>query len=103
MLEGPGTVDMAALARKAAADGADLLGVAGGRDPKGLRCSANPDLSTVCLLGTRVRNAGTDLNAVFTPGGGRPAWRGGAGLVPAARSVPRWLQAGGATPPRPEE
>ncbi len=30
MLEGPGTVDVAALARKAVADGADLLGVAGG-------------------------------------------------------------------------
>jgi diacylglycerol kinase family enzyme len=30
MLEGPGTVDVAALARQAAADGADLLGVAGG-------------------------------------------------------------------------
>jgi diacylglycerol kinase family enzyme len=30
LLEGPGTVDVAALARKAVADGADLLGVAGG-------------------------------------------------------------------------
>jgi diacylglycerol kinase family enzyme len=30
LLEGPGQVDVAALARKAAADGADLLGVAGG-------------------------------------------------------------------------
>ena len=30
MLEGPGTVDVAALARQAVADGADLLGVAGG-------------------------------------------------------------------------
>jgi hypothetical protein len=30
VLEGPGTVDVAALARQAAADGADLLGVAGG-------------------------------------------------------------------------
>ena len=30
LLEGPGTVDVAALARKALADGADLLGVAGG-------------------------------------------------------------------------
>jgi diacylglycerol kinase family enzyme len=30
LLEGPGTVDVAALARQAAADGADLLGVAGG-------------------------------------------------------------------------
>ena len=30
LLEGPGTVDVAALARQAVADGADLLGVAGG-------------------------------------------------------------------------
>ena len=30
LLQGPGTVDVAALARKAVADGADLLGVAGG-------------------------------------------------------------------------
>ena len=30
LLDGPGTVDVAALARKAVADGADLLGVAGG-------------------------------------------------------------------------
>ncbi len=30
LLEGPGTVDVAALARRAVADGADLLGVAGG-------------------------------------------------------------------------
>ena len=30
LLEGPGVVDVAALARRAAADGADLLGVAGG-------------------------------------------------------------------------
>ena len=30
LLEGPGTVDVAALARKAVADGTDLLGVAGG-------------------------------------------------------------------------
>jgi Diacylglycerol kinase catalytic domain len=30
LLEGPGTMDVAALARKAVADGADLLGVAGG-------------------------------------------------------------------------
>src|SRR4029450_12270833 len=30
VLEGPGTVDVAALARQAVADGADLLGVAGG-------------------------------------------------------------------------
>ena len=30
LLEGPGTVDVAALARKAVADGADLLGAAGG-------------------------------------------------------------------------
>jgi diacylglycerol kinase family enzyme len=30
LLEGPGTVDVAALARKAVGDGADLLGVAGG-------------------------------------------------------------------------
>ncbi len=30
LLEGPGTTDVAALARKAVADGADLLGVAGG-------------------------------------------------------------------------
>jgi diacylglycerol kinase family enzyme len=30
LLEGPGTVDVAAVARQAAADGADLLGVAGG-------------------------------------------------------------------------
>jgi diacylglycerol kinase family enzyme len=30
VLEGPGTVDVAALARQAAVDGADLLGVAGG-------------------------------------------------------------------------
>src|SRR4030095_2622740 len=30
VLEGPGTVDVGALARKAVADGADLLGVAGG-------------------------------------------------------------------------
>ena len=33
LLEGPGMVDVAALARQAVADGADLLGVAGGRDP----------------------------------------------------------------------
>jgi len=30
LLQGPGTVDLAALARKPVADGADLLGVAGG-------------------------------------------------------------------------
>ena len=30
LLEGPGQVDVAELARKAVADGADLLGVAGG-------------------------------------------------------------------------
>ena len=30
LLEGPGLVDVAALARQAVADGADLLGVAGG-------------------------------------------------------------------------
>jgi len=30
LLQGPGTMDVAALARQAVADGADLLGVAGG-------------------------------------------------------------------------
>ena len=34
LLEGPGTVDVAALARQAVADGADLLGVAGGTGPR---------------------------------------------------------------------
>ena len=38
MLEGPGTVDVAALARKAVADGADLLGVADG-DGALIQCS----------------------------------------------------------------
>ena len=36
LLEGPGTVDVAALARQAVADGADLLGVAGGEGTQAL-------------------------------------------------------------------
>jgi putative intracellular protease/amidase len=39
LLEGPGTVDVAALARQAVADGADLLGVAGGDGTQELRSS----------------------------------------------------------------
>ena len=37
LLEGPGMVDVAALARQAVADGADLLGVAGGGGGTGPR------------------------------------------------------------------
>jgi diacylglycerol kinase family enzyme len=39
LLEGPGTVDVAGLARKAVADGADLLGVAGGDGTQALVAS----------------------------------------------------------------
>ena len=34
LLDGPGIVDVAALARQAVADGADLLGVAGATEPR---------------------------------------------------------------------
>ena len=37
LLEGPGMVDVAALARQAVADGADLLGVAGGDTYQGIK------------------------------------------------------------------
>ena len=46
LLEGPETVDVAALARKAVADGADLLGVAGGTGPR--RWSPGSPPSTAC-------------------------------------------------------
>ena len=46
LLEGPGTVDVAVLARKAVADGADLLGVAGGDGTQALVAGTAAD--TTC-------------------------------------------------------
>ena len=56
LLEGPGTVDVAALARQAVADGADLLGVAGGDGTQALVAgiAAEHDLPFVVIsAGTR--------------------------------------------------
>jgi diacylglycerol kinase family enzyme len=56
MLEGPGTVDVAALARQAVTDGADLLGVAGGDGTQALVAgiAAEHDLPFLCIsAGTR--------------------------------------------------
>jgi diacylglycerol kinase family enzyme len=56
LLEGPGEVDVAALARKAVADGADLLGVAGGDGTQALAASvaAEHDLPFLVIsAGTR--------------------------------------------------
>jgi diacylglycerol kinase family enzyme len=56
LLEGPGTVDVAVLARKAVADGADLLGVAGGDGTQALVAgiAAEHDLPFVVIsAGTR--------------------------------------------------
>ncbi len=56
LLEGPGTVDVAALARQAAADGADLLGVAGGDGTQALvaEIAAEHDLPFLVIsAGTR--------------------------------------------------
>jgi diacylglycerol kinase family enzyme len=56
MLEGPGTVDVAALARQAVADGADLLGVAGGDGTQALVAgiAAEHDLPLLVIsAGTR--------------------------------------------------
>ena len=56
LLEGPGTVDVAALARQAVADGADLLGVAGGDGTQALVAgiAAEHDLPFLCIsAGTR--------------------------------------------------
>ena len=46
LLDGPGMVDVEALARKAVADGADLLGVAGGDGTQALVAGSRP--STTC-------------------------------------------------------
>jgi diacylglycerol kinase family enzyme len=56
MLEGPGLVDVAALAERAVADGADLLGVAGGDGTQALVAgiAAAHDLPFLCIsAGTR--------------------------------------------------
>jgi diacylglycerol kinase family enzyme len=56
LLEGPGIVDVAALARQAVADGADLLGVAGGDGTQALvaRIAAEDDLPFLVIsAGTR--------------------------------------------------
>jgi diacylglycerol kinase family enzyme len=56
MLEGPGQVDVAALAERAVADGADLLGVAGGDGTQALVAgiAAAHDLPFLCIsAGTR--------------------------------------------------
>jgi diacylglycerol kinase family enzyme len=56
MLEGPGVLDVAALARRAVADGADLLGVAGGDGTQALVAgiAAEHDLPFMCVsAGTR--------------------------------------------------
>jgi diacylglycerol kinase family enzyme len=56
LLEGPGTVDVAELARKAVADGADLLGVAGGDGTQALvaAVAAEHDLPLLVIsAGTR--------------------------------------------------
>jgi len=56
LLEGPGTVDVGALARKAVAAGADLLGVAGGDGTQALVAgvAAEHDLPFLCIsAGTR--------------------------------------------------
>jgi diacylglycerol kinase family enzyme len=56
MLEGPAIVDVAALARRAVADGADLLGVAGGDGTQALVAgiAAEHDLPFMCIsAGTR--------------------------------------------------
>src|SRR5208282_843100 len=56
LLEGPGIVDVAALARQAVADGADMLGVAGGDGTQALVAgiAAEHDLPFLCIsAGTR--------------------------------------------------
>jgi diacylglycerol kinase family enzyme len=56
LLEGPGTVDVAGLARKAVADGADLLGVAGGDGTQALVASVAAEHNIPLLVvsaGTR--------------------------------------------------
>jgi diacylglycerol kinase family enzyme len=57
LLEGPGTVDVAALARQAVADGADLLGVAGGDGTQALVAgiAAEHDLPFL-VIGAGTRN-----------------------------------------------
>ena len=57
LLEGPGMVDVAALARQAVADGADLLGVAGGDGTQALVAASPP--STACRSWSSARAPAT--------------------------------------------
>lgn len=67
LLDGPGTVDVAALARRAVASGADLLGVAGGAGTQALvaRIAAEHDLPFLVI------SAGTRNHFALDPGLGR--------------------------------
>jgi diacylglycerol kinase family enzyme len=64
LLEGPGVVDVAALARQAVADGADLLGVAGGDGTQALVAgiAAEHDLPFLVI------SAGTATTSRWTSG-----------------------------------
>jgi len=63
LLEGPGEVDVAALARQAGADGADLLGVAGGDGPQALVAGIAAEHGLAFL----VISAGTRNEVVQSP------------------------------------
>ena len=96
LLQGPGTVDVAALARKAVADGADLLGVVGGDGTQALVAGIAAEHGLPFLVisaGTRNHFA-LDLEDPATGPGPKPSPSAPSDRQPLAFSAPGrfWLR-----------